>query len=185
MEKYTTERFSATCSAADFTASCVDIPKFLVFCRECPNYGKNWMCPPFDFDPAEIWKSFDSVRLEVVRIKPCGNGGCEEGSAEKRALDIIGAEKKKLLIELLEEEKKIKGSLSFFAGSCNLCAKCARQENLPCRRPEMARHSIESIGADVTAALKKYLGIEICWIKDGKMPEYLTLAAALLLPPQA
>ena len=182
MEKYSTERFSATCSAADFTSSCVDIPKFLAFCRDCPNYGKNWMCPPFDFDPADIWRSYEKVRLVVLQIKPEGVG--KGGNAEERAFRIIGAEKKKLLLELLEEEKKIKGSLSFFAGSCKLCAKCAREDGLPCRRPEMARHSIESIGADVSAALKKYLGLEICWIKDGKMPEYLTLAAALLLPPE-
>lgn len=182
MEKYSSEKFSVTCSAADFTATCVDIPKFLAFCRECPNYGNNWMCPPFDFDPADIWRSYDKVRLVVLQIKPEGE---EEGeSAEERARRIIGAEKKKLLLELLDEEKKIKGSLSFFAGSCQLCEKCARGDGLPCRRPDMARHSIESIGADVSAALKKYLGLEICWIKDGKMPEYLTLAAAMLLPPE-
>ena len=139
------------------------------------------MCPPFDFDPLDIWKAYGRVRLVVLRITPEGEG---DGDAGERAMKIIGEEKKKLLLELLEEEKKIKGSLSFFAGSCKLCEICARTDGAPCRRPEMARHSIESIGADVSAALKKYLGLEICWIKDGKMPEYLTLAAALLLPPE-
>ena len=46
----------------------------------------------------------------------------------------------------------------------------------------MARHSIESLGADVSLAMKRYLGLDILWIKDDRLPEYLTLVAALLLP---
>ena len=181
LEKYSVERFSALCDAGDFTASCVDVPKFLGFCRECPNYGNNWMCPPFDFDPMTIWSSCGKIRLTVVRIKPEGESAA---SAEERALKIIGAEKRKLLLELLDEEKRIRGGVSCSAGSCDLCEKCARTEGKPCRNPQMARHSIESLGADVSIALKKYLGLEISWIKEGKMPEYLTLAAALLLPKE-
>ena len=184
MMNYSVTRYCTLCEADDFVASCVDVPKFLGFCRECRNYGNNWMCPPFDFDPLDIWRSYGKVRLYGLRMTPEGECGGEK-SAMDCAREIIIKEKRGLTDELLEEEKKIPGSLSFFAGSCELCPVCAKATSEPCRFPARARHSIEALGADVSIALKKYLGLDILWIRDDKLPEYLTLAAALLLPKQA
>lgn len=178
---YSVIAYSTVCDVEDFVASCVDVPKFLGFCRECHNYGNNWMCPPFDFDPLDIWRSYEKIKLFGLRMTPARESG-EGKSAAERAKEIISKEKRRLIGELLEEEKKIPGSLSFFAGSCELCPVCAKVTNEPCRRPAMARHSIESLGADVSLAMKRYLGLDILWIKDDRLPEYLTLVAALLLP---
>ncbi|MDO4987415.1 MAG: DUF2284 domain-containing protein [Synergistes sp.] len=184
MSNYSLKRYSAVCSCDDFVKSCVNVEKFLKLCKECRNYGNNWMCPPFDFDPMDVWKRYDTVRLEAVQIVPAQTTKRLCCDVTVYAYDILTEVKKKLRAELLEEEKKIKGSMSFYAGSCDVCAECARIRGEKCRFPETARHSIESIGADVSIAVKKYLGLDILWIKDCKLPEYLTLAAALLVPKQ-
>ena len=181
---YSVERYDTVCEAADFVASCVDIPKFLGFCRECTNYNNNWMCPPFDVDPRDIWRSYEKIRLVGLRMTPDQARGGTKSAAEC-AKEMLSTEKRRLIEELLEEEKKIPGSLSFFAGSCDLCPACAKASGEPCRNPAMARHSIESIGADVSLALKKYLGLDILWIHDDKLPEYLTLVGALMLPAES
>ena len=35
----------------------IDIEKFLGFCAACPRYGQTWSCPPYDFDPADVWNA--------------------------------------------------------------------------------------------------------------------------------
>ena len=40
---------------AEYLRGYVDMPKFLVFCKACPNYGHIWSCLPFDFDHMEMW----------------------------------------------------------------------------------------------------------------------------------
>lgn len=37
---YSIKRYDTVCEAEDFVASCVDIPKFLGFCRECRELRK-------------------------------------------------------------------------------------------------------------------------------------------------
>ena len=31
-----------------------DEKRFVEFCKQCPNYGNSWGCPPFDFDTGEF-----------------------------------------------------------------------------------------------------------------------------------
>ena len=67
---YSVIAYSTICDVEDFVASCVDVPKFLGFCCECHNYGNNWMCPPFDFDPLDIWRSYEKIKLFGLRMTP-------------------------------------------------------------------------------------------------------------------
>lgn len=177
MLKYTTKRFEAECGLDGFVAACVDVPKFQKFCRECPSYGKSWMCPPFSFDPMDIWRGYERIKLIGVQISidyP------SEDIANEAVGEVLKAEKTKLMNELWAAEREVPGSLGLFAGSCSLCKPCAREAGEPCRIPERARHSIESIGADVSIAVKNYLGIEIKWAANGRQPEYYTLVAAIM-----
>ncbi|WP_238525163.1 DUF2284 domain-containing protein [Methanobrevibacter smithii] len=36
-------------------------------CKECDQYDNNWGCPPFDFDPDEIWNSYN--KLKIIAFK--------------------------------------------------------------------------------------------------------------------
>lgn len=179
MDEYKIERFSKTVPMDDFIANCVDIPRFAKLCEVCPNYGRNWMCPPFDFDPLQLWNSYGRITITAEKIIPDRRRPETGTSAVEYASRLLAPEKEKLVKEFLEEEKKIPGSGSFFAGNCRLCASCAKADGLPCRRPCEARHSIESLGADAGLAIKRYLGLEIKWIAGDELPEYLTLVCAL------
>ena len=53
----------------------------------------------------------DRIKLFGLRMTPAREGG-EGKSAAERAKEIISKEKRRLIGELLEEEKKIPGSLS-------------------------------------------------------------------------
>ena len=181
MLEYTLKRYEAECGVEDFVSSCVDVPKFVEFCKKCPRYERNWMCPPFDFDPMDVWKNYKRVKLAGVRLDFLPReSSLSSDDVASQACSAIEFEKGRLLEQQWEEERNAKGSVALSAGTCRLCGTCAKITGEPCRKPELARHSIESMGGDVGFAAKKYLGLDLLWIKDGVVPEYLSLVGALL-----
>ena len=58
----------------------VDVGKFLGYCAACPRCGQTWSCPPYDFDPEEVWLRYAAVTLYAVQVFP------ESGAAKAAAL---------------------------------------------------------------------------------------------------
>ena len=79
-------------------------------------------------------------------------------------------------IYMLEDEN----SLGLFLGKCNLCMRCTREFNMPCKMPFKMRYSIESLGGKVDQTVEDIFGYEIKYAKDGKLPEYLIFVGGLL-----
>ena len=48
---YTTEHFEKEVRIDEYLKNYVNVEEFIQYCRECPNYGNVWSCPPYDFDP--------------------------------------------------------------------------------------------------------------------------------------
>lgn len=174
MSPYTIEQLWAEVSAEEYVNTCVDIEKFLGYCRQCHNFGKNWACPPHDFDPMEIWKNYSSLELHARVLIP------GEGMTRQALTDAFLAEKKKLSLEVLELEKRIPGSRSLAAGTCVECSPCLKSLGKPCAHPQQVRPSLEAMGADVGKTMELYLHKPILWIQGDQLPEYMTLAAGLL-----
>lgn len=175
---YAIEKAEASVSVEEFLQRCIDVPKFLACCQACPNYNNRWACPPFDFEPLELWRQYKTLRLYARIIIP----GNRDGDA------LIGAlreEKPKFLRELLDMEDETPNSLALVCGSCEACENCARKNGEPCRFPDTLRHSIESLGGDVGETARRYFGKEILWVKDGVAPDYLMLVGGLLLMEDA
>lgn len=170
------ERFVTTVSLADYVPQCVDVPKFLAYCRDCPSYGTRWSCPPHDFDPMDIWGRYEALSLVVLVITP------DPGATREEAMAALVREKNDLLENLLTLETKMSGSLALSAGSCQLCRFCARKHGVPCYQPHRMRPSIEALGGDVGKTLERYLGKTIRWTRPDEVPEYLTLVGGLLIP---
>ena len=165
MAEYKTEEIRATVGTGEYVRECVDVEKFFKRCQECKEgYHRRWSCPPFDFRPLQKWLEYDRLTLIGVAVY------FERNTTPEEALKALGEEKEKRLAQLLEEEKD--GTLVLSAGKCDACEKCARENNLPCRKPDKMRYSIESLGGDVVKTAEKYLGKPLLWIKDGKVPEY-------------
>ncbi|MCI7472596.1 MAG: DUF2284 domain-containing protein [Clostridiales bacterium] len=156
----------------------MDVPKFLAYCKDCPNYNTRWSCPPFDFDPLEIWSRYDTLRLIacVLSFAP--------GQDAQSAVQALKEVKKDLVEELLALEQSVPGSFALSAGTCEYCERCGKADGMPCRAPERLRYSIEALGGDVGKTMEKYLQKPIRWIRNGTVPEYLTLVGGLLMNPK-
>lgn len=173
---YTVEPLSAEISAADYVKNCVDIDKFLGFCRECRSYNTRWSCPPLDFDPLTLWRRFRTLRLSARVLIP------RPGTAVPALLEGLKREKELLLDELLTLEEACGGSMVLSAGTCNFCETCSRSQGLPCRNPGRMRYSIEALGGDVSKTADRYLRKPLLWIRGDQLPDYLMLVGGLLLP---
>ncbi len=174
---YTVRELEAEVPLEEYLTQYVDIPKFLAFCRACPNYGLAWSCPRLEFDPMTIWRRYPRMRLHARMIVPA-----EPGAEAAAALRVLHEEKDAYLDRLLAWEAEVPGSLALAAGSCTQCPRCTRSEGRPCQKPERLRYSIEALGGDVGGTAERYLGKPLLWIKNGVVPEYLILVGALLLP---
>lgn len=173
---YTIDKFEKTIDVADYVEGYVNVAEFEEYCKECPNYGTVWSCPPYSFDAETYWKDYSELLVVARKINFQGEVSQEE------SYQIMKEVKADMAKELYELEAKTPGSISLSAGSCDLCSEegCTRKEGLPCRFPEKMRYSIESIGGNVGLTVSKLLGIRLEWIEEGKVPSYFVLVGGLL-----
>ena len=178
---------TAEADMKDFIEHCVDVDRFLKCCEECPNFGKTWSCPPYDFNPLDYWNRFQTFYLYAVKtITP---PQLLEQSYELNDLMRLGGEitlsaQNDMQAHLEAEQKKFPRSKVIGGGRCMLCreAGCARLKNEPCRSPDRMSYSIESLGGNVQETLNRYLKEDICWGKDGHLAPYYIRIGGLLKP---
>ena len=181
------EKMQCEIPVSQFLQTCVDVQRFAACCQACPGYGKTWTCQPFRFEPRELWENYDFLLLQSRKI-PVPDA-LRETVFTPQALnvastDFLFAEKRAMLLELLELEKQYPGSMALSGGSCDICpvGTCSRLNGQePCRNPSMMRYSSEALGGDVGKALELYFDQQILWGTDGHMPEYYILLGGLLL----
>lgn len=181
MALYHCETLTKRVPLAEFRQELVDVPRFLGYCRDCPNWGRYWSCPPFDFDPMALWARYDGLLLLLCKVtfpKDRLFPG-ERRAFEERSLPRI---KGNMARKLLELEARTPGSLALFLGRCEWCKPCARVEGKPCRMPEKSRYSIEALGGDCGGALEKYFGETLQWSRGNRLPEQLLFLGGLMLP---
>ena len=181
---YTTEIKEARVDVADFLKDYVDVEKFLGFCKQCENYNVRWACPPYDFAPLAFWQGFRQLKIVGVKILfDPGTAGKQVDHDDCVALfqEVLQKEAKQLYKELRKEEKAVPGATLLYAGCCHLCGDkvCDRNQG-PCRHPQNRRYSLESLGGDVAGIAKDFLGFDLLWIENGKMPAYLCLVGGIL-----
>lgn len=185
MKSCETQYYECVVPVEEYIQDCVDVPKFLSYCRQCSNYGKTWSCPEFSFDPVDYWKKYDSLRIiglkiivpEDLRTKTYDR----EGKAE--IIEVLLKEHKKQFDDYLyEQEQGTEGGMSLGGGSCLRCGTqgCSRTEGKPCRQPDKMRYSIEALGGDVGKTVSKYLGQKLEWIEDGRLPDHFMLVGGVL-----
>jgi len=65
---YQITRFTQEIPVKDFLERYVNVEKTLSACLQCPNYGKRWSCPPYDFDPLTLWRKYQTMYLQCVQV---------------------------------------------------------------------------------------------------------------------
>ncbi len=179
---YTVTNKQVTIAADELIARYRDVERIRQYCLQCPGYGKTWNCPPFDFDPRIVSDGFKTVKLMATTIEfdEATRAACkspeESAAVGRQAMEQVW---ETLLPRLHEMERETPGSRCF-TFRCSLCPEgCTRPEGLPCRHPELLRHSLESVGFDIEAMTRDLLGITLEWSTDGSLSRHITLITAL------
>ncbi len=185
MNEIHTELFIREVPIEEYVLECVDVPKFLELCGQCANYGAIWSCPPFDFSAEKLWRSYKTLLLygkKIVLPKELTEKTFTPKEMKARYQAILTPVKQSILDELFIMERENPGSLALSAGSCEGCKKCARRDNVPCRRSGYMRYSIESLGGDAAKSIERYFGEKLIWAQEGRLPEHFFLLGGLLKP---
>ena len=150
--------------------------RVLLKCRAgCDSYGKKLVCPPYTPTPDEFRKILREYR-KILIVKFPADAEAEEDvgrSLQKNQCspaipsdlrertnkfwDVWGADKRRILLAMLELEKAAfnRGytlAVSLTAGSCTLCTKCNMEAS--CTHPTMARYPEHALGVNVKKTLK-------------------------------
>lgn len=173
---YTLERYQAESDAKTYIDVFRNADYFIKFCQQCRNYGCRYGCPPFDYDPLEVIRKYERVRIIGIKIIP------DDKHIPLQAVnELMRPITTQLNKELLEAEKSLGGMYFGFVGTCPYCGDktCARIDSKPCRHPDKVRPSLEAFGFDIGKTAKDLLGIEIKWSSGDFIPEYLTLVGGI------
>ena len=180
-----TEFYENTVPVREYIEDCVDVPKFLSYCRHCDNYSKTWSCPSFSFDPVDFWNRYETLRIVGMKIivPETLRAKTYDGQGKQEIIEVLLKAYKQQFDEYIyQEEKKTEGGMALGGGSCMKCRpkSCSRLEGKPCRKPDKMRYSIEALGGDVGRTVTKYLHQELQWMEDGSLPEHFMLVGGVL-----
>lgn len=144
---------TARALGADNTAfvAVAEIPfrrEFRAACAQnaCGKYGTCWMCPPDVGDIDEMIANAKSrqsafIFQTVSRL---------EDSFDVEGMQLAAQKHNELLHLLAQEAQRIlTDPIKLGAGACQVCARCAKNDNIPCLSPEKAVASLEAYGIDV------------------------------------
>lgn len=175
---------SVTIPVGEYIKGYRDADKFMKYCRQCKRYNKTWTCPPYDFDTTEYISRYEDAVIIGSKIvfDDATLASCASTDDTKRVSERAMEYAFKTVTAFLRKlEREYPESISFLGTKCLLCGSepCTRPYGMPCRHPNMVRHSLESVGFDIGKTTQELLGIELKWGKGNKPPEYITLVTAL------
>lgn len=157
--------------------------KYLDACKDCPDYGRAWSCPPGVPSAEEYLGGYRCVYIVGVKVIYDEAERRQAAVSPERAEQVraasYGKVKKALLDALLGLEAAFPESRTIAAGRCEQCESCTRTQGLPCRKPGRMRYSFSAFGFDLTALAEELLGIKLLWASQG-LPDYNAAIAAFL-----
>lgn len=123
-------------------------PAFRQMCESnaCGMYGQSWMCPP---EVGEIHALIEEARQyqDAVVFQTVDN---LVDSYDFEGMMAAGDRMNRLLQEIRGLLPPRPETMLLGAGGCRMCQQCAKQENAPCRFPDLALASLEAYGINVS-----------------------------------
>lgn len=117
----------------------------------CGKFGKCWMCPP----------DIGSIDELMAQLKRYRSGLLYQTIYDiEDSFDIEGMGNAAVLharvSQLVNDAVKplLPGCLHLSCGGCNLCNRCAKLDDQPCRMPDKALPPMEGYGIDVYQTVK-------------------------------
>jgi len=170
-------------AVADYVRDFVDVPRFRGFCEACQRYGENWACPPFDFDPLDVWARYRWLHLTafIMEFTPAQpRSGLDHDRLVADVMEMFHQEKRRAHHRLMKLRAAVPDSVGLGAGGCDVCPVCTRKQGLPCRLPGQLVHSIESLGGDVEATMRVAFEHPTQWSDGTDLPDSYVLVMGLL-----
>lgn len=129
------------------------------FCHEnkCGNYGRHYMCPPYVGSLEEIEAKLRRFQRGILLQYSQRVDVRNDMHGVKRTK--VDFHRKVLELEQLLRNEGTQPTWGMIGGSCALCDICTARTGEPCPYPHEARTSLESLGIDVTALLRR-LGLD-------------------------
>lgn len=165
---------TAEIPVADYIRGYRDADRFAGYCRECPNYGNSWACPPFLNDSCERIGRWQNALLVACTI-PLP----DRQLSGTETLAILQKPRLEMEQRLLDLEKAVGGLAFGFSGNCPRCEVCSRKSGRKCRHPELVRPALEAYGFDVCKTMEEIFGESLQWASGERRPNRLTLVGAL------
>lgn len=125
-------------------------PSFRSLCESnaCGMYGRSWMCPPHVGKAEDLICQARTYRTALVYqiVDTLEDSYDFEGmmAAGERMNRLAAAVRRKFTDLGLED------CLFLGAGGCRVCSRCAKQDDQPCRHPDLVLSSLEAYGINVS-----------------------------------
>lgn len=107
----------AVLEVADYIEDNCDVKRFIEYCKVCPNYGTEWVCPPCDFEPLDVIRGYKYVHIVGSRVVVDGQTRHKPSDdKEQRDLsyEILAEARKDIDCRLLELEGGVSRKFSLF-----------------------------------------------------------------------
>jgi len=131
------------------------------YCSACPNYGRIWSCPPFDFDVTTYLAPY--VHVLIIGLKTA-----DFEVTRRRFGDILNG---------ISETKEIEEIEVLIAGNCYHCEVCTKTIGEPCILNEGTKYSLEALGFHVGDICEHILDAPLDW--SGSDGTFMTVGAIL------
>ena len=137
----------------------------------CGCFGKYWTCPPAIGEAEELMAKVRQYDFGVL-YQTIGE---IEDSFDIEGMHAAGAAHKRVSQKIHKAMRALADGRDFLHlsnGSCDLCARCAKLDNEPCRLPDMALPAMEGCCIDVYRTTK---GTELKYINGANTVTYFGL----------
>lgn len=175
------KKFTVDVETEEFYKDYVDFERISNLCiEEQEMLGYNWSYPPFDFDVNDLWHSYKKLKIIAFKIEFSSEE--LEHTFDDKELEFVLKRFERFKVRLMNDIYALENenSQGLFLGKCNLCMRCTREVEMPCKMPFKMRYSLEALGADVDKTCEDLFGLKILYAHDGKLPEYLMFVGGVL-----
>ena len=176
------KKLTCDVDVGEFVENYVDFEEVSKLCiEEEEALGYNWNYPPFEFDVYDdVWNTYN--KLKIIAFKIDFSAEELEHEFSDKELEFVLKRFERMKVKLMNEIYMLESedALGLFLGKCNLCMRCTREFNMPCKMPFKMRYSLESLGTYTDKMIEDYFGFEIKYAQNGKLPEYLIFVGGLL-----
>jgi predicted metal-binding protein len=170
------ESFNLNCAGSEFNIEL--FIKFLpledaVLLRElshdsckkgCPNYGKNYSCPPHSLKMEKYVGKNEGLAVAMFCVSPAVRANQES----TEVLDEIEANAYPVIDQFMRSLEKSSRSKYIASRNCRFCSPCRKVLGEKCMSPEKVRLCTSSLGLDCEELCRNFFGRSIVWQKKGE-----------------